>query len=125
MYATKEESTLIDRYILYPMILTILDRDLKTIQKAPFKFTQPYEQWIEYKMREVSLTLHEIRKEMKSRNIKVALYRRVQDTSEYNVLVRGYDEVIKYSNLHLRNQAELYLQHLFLDRLPSNMSKPS
>ncbi|WP_257349239.1 hypothetical protein [Pseudalkalibacillus decolorationis] len=116
MYATKEESALIDRYILYPMVLTILDRDLQAIQQAPLKFTQPYVQWIEYKMKEVSFALHEIRKEMKSENIKVSPLRRVQDTSEYNVIVRGYDEVIKYSNLHLRNQAELYLQRLFLPR---------
>lgn len=114
MYATKEESALIDRYILYPMILTILDRDMKTLQRSPLKFTQPYEQWIESKMREVSASLFEIRKEMKKKNIKVSPFRRVQDTSEYTVIVRGYDEVIKYSNIHLRNQAELFLQQLFL-----------
>ncbi len=115
MYATKEESLLIDRFILYPMLLTILNRDLQIFQRAPFKFTQPYILWIENRMREISLELHQIRKEMKEKNVKVSFHRRYEDTSEYNIIVRGYHEVIKYSNFHLRNQAELTLQRLFLD----------
>ncbi|MGM7700821.1 hypothetical protein ACSVDE_03790 [Pseudalkalibacillus sp. Hm43] len=124
MYATKEESLLIDRFILYPMLLTILNRDLQIFQRAPFKFTQPYILWIEEKMREITQELHQIRKEMRAKNIKVSFHRVYEDTSEYHVIVRGYDEVIKYSNFHLRNQAELTLQRLFLGlpwrRRPSN-----
>ncbi|MCF6136767.1 hypothetical protein [Pseudalkalibacillus berkeleyi] len=114
MYATKEESLLIDRFILYPMLLTILNRDLQVFQQAPFKFTQPYVLWIEDRMREITEELHQMRREMKSKNIKVSFHRIYQDTSEYNIIVRGYHEVIKYSNFHLRNQAELALQRLFL-----------
>ncbi|WP_349410180.1 hypothetical protein [Pseudalkalibacillus sp. SCS-8] len=114
MYATKEENQLIDRFILYPMLLTILNRDLLIFQKAPLKFTQPYVLWIEAKMREITQELHRTRIEMKKRNIKVTFHRYHEDTSEYNVFVRGYHEIIKYSNFHLRNQAELSLQKLFL-----------
>lgn len=114
MYATKEESLLIDRFILYPMLLTILNRDLQVFQQSPFKFTQPYVMWIEERMREITQELHQIRKEMKTKDIKVSFHRIYQDTSEYNIIVRGYHEVIKYSNFHLRNQAELALQRLFL-----------
>ncbi|WP_261132442.1 hypothetical protein [Bacillus sp. Marseille-Q3570] len=116
MYATKEESLLIDRFILYPMLLTILNRDIQIFQRSPFKFTQPYVLWIENRMTEISNELHHIRKEMKAKNIKVSFHQRYEDTSEYNIIVRGYHEVIKYSNFHLRNQAELTLQRLFLDQ---------
>lgn len=116
MYASKEENRLIKCSILYPMLLTILNRDLQSIQKSTVKFTKPYEDLIEVTLNRLSHRLHEIKKEMFHNNIKVVEKRKYDDSIEYDVYIRGYHEVITFSIYHLRNQAELWLCKLFIEK---------
>lgn len=113
MYATKEEIHLIKCSILYPMLMTILNRDLTMIEKSSVKFPRPYVELIEATLTQISHRLHEVKKEMYSQGIKVTEKCKLDEALEYDVVVRGYHEVIRYSIYHLRNQAELWLCKLF------------
>jgi hypothetical protein len=113
MYATKEENQLIKCSILYPMIMTILNRDLTMIQQSSVKFPRPYIELIEATLTQVSYRLHDVKKEMYSKGIKVTEKNKLDEAMEYDVIVRGYHEVMRYSKYHLRNQAELWLCKLF------------
>jgi hypothetical protein len=115
MYATKEENRLIKCSILYPMLLTILNRDLASIHHSSVKFSKPYEELIETTLDKISHRLHEVKKEMYNKNIRVtAKNTKLDDSVEYDVFVRGYHEVVHYSIYHLRNQSELWLCKLFI-----------
>jgi hypothetical protein len=113
MYATKEENQLIKCSILYPMLMTILNKDLERIQQSTVKFPRPYIELIEATLNQISQRLHEVKKEMYQKGIKVTEKNKLDEALEYDVIVRGYHEVIRYSRYHLRNQAELWLCKLF------------
>jgi hypothetical protein len=120
MYATKEDYILIEKFILYPLILTILDRDIKVVEQAPFKLKQPYITLVERVMTERSQELFAIKKELRSRKIRVDKGKRLDDTVEYNIFVRGYHEVYRYSSYHLRNKSELLIEEFFT-KMPLDM----
>jgi hypothetical protein len=114
MYATEEEHALIDKYIMYPMLMTVLNRDLQVIETSSLKFSRPYLNFIEAVMRSISTELHEVRKEMRHRKLRVIPSKRAGDTTEFDIYVRGYHEVIRYSNYLLRNEAEVLIGKYFL-----------
>jgi hypothetical protein len=95
------------------MLMTILNKDLERIQQSTVKFPRPYIELIEATLNQISLRLHEVKKEMYQKGIKVTEKNKLDEALEYDVIVRGYHEVIRYSKYHLRNQAELWLCKLF------------
>ncbi|MFC0189198.1 hypothetical protein ACFFJY_12920 [Fictibacillus aquaticus] len=114
LYGTEEDRGLIDIFIMYPMLLTIFDRDLKVIQTSPFKLKRPYILLIERVMDDISMELHETRKKMMAKRIKVMDPKRLEDVTEYEIFIRGYREIMRFPNVHLRNKAEILLERFLL-----------
>ncbi|MFC7371722.1 hypothetical protein ACFQPF_08540 [Fictibacillus iocasae] len=119
LYGSEEDRGLIERFIMYPMLLTIFDRDLRIIQAVPLKLKRPYILLIEKIMDDISMELHETRKQMLSRKIKVMDGKRLDDLTEYEIFIRGYREVMRFPNVHLRNKAETLIEHFLLKKYPS------
>ncbi|MCQ6265456.1 hypothetical protein M1K46_07240 [Fictibacillus sp. WQ 8-8] len=111
LYGDERDRILVDKYIMYPMLLTIFNRDLKVIAVSPFKLRQPYVTLIENVMNAISFELRDVKKEMMARKIKVTDGRPVDDITEYQIFIRGYQEVMRFPNVHLRNKAELLMKH--------------
>ncbi|MGG1571827.1 hypothetical protein [Fictibacillus sp. NRS-1165] len=117
LYGDETDRILVDKYIMYPMLLTIFNRDLKVIAVAPFKLKQPYVTLIENVMNAISYELRDVKKEMMKRKIKVTDGKPVDDITEYQIFIRGYQEVMRFPNVHLRNKAELLMKHFLFDTL--------
>jgi hypothetical protein len=114
LYGTEEDRGLIDIFIMYPMLLTIFDRDLKVIKASPLKLRRPYILLIERVMDDISRELHETRKKMLAKRIKVMDAKRLEDVTEYEIFIRGYREIMRFPNVHLRNKAEILLERFLL-----------
>ncbi len=49
----EKDHHIIEQAIYLPMLLTILNRDLKIIENSPFKLKKPYLEWIEETMKSI------------------------------------------------------------------------
>jgi hypothetical protein len=112
-YGNEEERSLIEKYVMYPILLTLFNRDLKVVNHAPFKLKQPYISLLEKMMNTVSKELHEVRAELRKRKIKVMDAKRDNDISEYEIFIRGYREIMRFPNVHLKNKAETMVLYYF------------
>jgi hypothetical protein len=112
-YGNEEERLLIDKFVMYPILLTLFNRDLKVVNHSPFKLKQPYISLLEKMMNQVSKDLYQVRIELRKRKIKVMEAKRDHDITEYEIFIRGYREIMRFPNVHLRNKAEtLMLSYL-------------
>ena len=92
--------------IYFPMMITILEKDLETIKSGPFKLKRPYTKLIEE-------TLNTVRAESKQTNIylvrnnmKVIKEQNDGTFTKYVFMYGGYEEHRNYLNVRLRNRTE-------------------
>ncbi|MDM5316862.1 hypothetical protein QUF49_12720 [Fictibacillus sp. b24] len=112
-YGSEEERSLIEKFVMYPILLTVFNRDLQIINGSPLKLRQPYVALIEQIMNQISKDLYDVRVELRKRRIKVMDGRREADITEYEIFIRGYREIMRFPNVHLKNKAEtLMLSYL-------------
>jgi hypothetical protein len=105
-YGNEEERCLIEKFVMYPIMLTLFNRDIQIVNRSPFKLKQPYIALLEQIMSQVSKELHDVRIELRKRKIKVMDPQREEDITEYEIFIRGYREIMRYPNVHLKNKAE-------------------
>ncbi|KZE69463.1 hypothetical protein AWM68_04145 [Fictibacillus phosphorivorans] len=112
-YGSEEERSLIEKFVMYPILLTVFNRDLQIINGSPFKLRQPYVALIEQIMNQISKDLFDVRVELRKRRIKVMDGKREGDITEYEIFIRGYREIMRFPNIHLKNKTEtLMLSYL-------------
>ncbi|WP_068616632.1 hypothetical protein [Paenibacillus tuaregi] len=88
-YITDEETTLVKRYILLPMILTVFERDSKLIASA-VKSPDIYTGIITQAADRVTKDLTEIRRQFRRRGIKVYEVERGPKDVTARFICRGY-----------------------------------
>jgi hypothetical protein len=112
-YGSEEERSLIEKFVMYPILLTVFNRDLQIINGSPFKLRQPYVALVEQIMNQISKDLYDVRIELRKRRIKVMDAQREGDITEYEIFIRGYREIMRFPNIHLKNKTEtLMLSYL-------------
>lgn len=103
-----------ENMIYLPMVLTVLNRDLETIEKGPFKLKRPYVHMVEEATRFAQADLVNASNYLHRHNMKV--FRRNSDDTftEYVFMYDGYEDSRRYLNVRLRNRTEellgLYLK---------------
>ncbi|MBY8912567.1 hypothetical protein KY305_07315 [Bacillus sp. YC2] len=106
-------SDLIERGLFLPMAVTILNRDLETLDSCPFKLKQPYKQLISCSLKLAQKDLIDVRKELRKRKIKMHEAERDEAFTLYVCTVNGYEEKRRYFNPRIREQVtalvEFYL----------------
>jgi hypothetical protein len=105
-YGNEEERSLIDKFVMYPILLTVFNRDLQVVNRSPFKLKQPYVALLEQIMNQISKDLYDVRTELRKRKIKVMDGQKDNDITEYEIFIRGYREIMRFPNVHLKNKAE-------------------
>jgi hypothetical protein len=111
-----EERDIFENAIYLPMLLTVLDRDFKVAETAPFKLNQVYLNLIEHTMKKVQKDMRENKTKMYKRKWKLVKGENDGYFTEYNFYFSGYHEVHRYFNANLRNTTEKLLNHYFLQR---------
>ncbi|TQR21779.1 hypothetical protein [Psychrobacillus vulpis] len=101
-----------DEYIYFenklylPILIKILEKDLETIIKHPFKLTRPY-------IAKVESALSNIRTELKKTDVYITRYnmrlvkgKTNEDYTEYTFIKSGHEEYRKYTRNQLREKTE-------------------
>ncbi|OIK14076.1 hypothetical protein [Bacillus sp. MUM 13] len=113
----EKERNIIEQAIYLPMVITILNRDLKIIDESPFKLKKPYMELVEEALSMAQKDLMDVRKHLRRENIKVSELKRDLDFTMYCFLYRGYEEHHNYFNPRLRNRVEELLAFYLFKRL--------
>ncbi|GIN88716.1 hypothetical protein J6TS2_51020 [Heyndrickxia sporothermodurans] len=114
-----KDKSVIQKAIYLPMVLTVLDRDLKVFNNSDVKLKTPYTEWIEETMIVIQKELSEVKRYMKQQKIKVEKGKTEENFTKYYVVYKGYDEHQKYFNPWLRNRSEEIMKYYLYRRFHS------
>lgn len=110
----ENDRNMIEKAIYLPMVIIILNRDLKIIEASGFKFKKPYQELVENALKRVQQDLAEVRKYLRKEKIKVSEMKRDDTFTMYCFIYKGYEEHHNYFNPRLRNKTEeLVTYYLF------------
>ncbi|MGE6379888.1 hypothetical protein [Peribacillus muralis] len=104
------ERDIIEQEIYLPMLIKILERDRLIIEKAPFKFNNPYLELVEQAIKLVQKDLKVTKDHLRKQKTKVSEVKRDSDFTMYSFIYNGYEEFHNYFNPRLRNRCEELLR---------------
>lgn len=102
---TAEEADFVKEYLLFPLMLDVLERDRNAMSEARLKMPEIYDALIGLLQDAVTLDLARVRQEMRRRGMKVYEERRTELGIEARYLCRGYHH--DFSMLWSRVKAEI------------------
>ncbi|GIN84804.1 hypothetical protein J6TS2_11900 [Heyndrickxia sporothermodurans] len=115
-YIPEKEKDVIEKAIYLPMLLTVLDKDLKVFNKSDVKLKAPYIAWIEETMIAIQKELSVIKRYMKQHQIKVEKIKTEETFTQYLFIYKGYEESHRYFNPRLRNRTEELMRYYLYER---------
>ncbi|MGE6260848.1 hypothetical protein ACQKCU_23730 [Heyndrickxia sporothermodurans] len=119
-YISDKDKEIIEKSIYLPMLLTVLDKDLKVFNSSTVKLKTPYVEWIEETMIVIQKELAEVKRYMKQQQIKVEKGKTEENFTQYFIVYKGYDEYQKYFNPWLRNRTEELIRYYLYERFQNH-----
>lgn len=92
--------------IYFPMLINILEKDLKTIKNGPFKLPAPYIKMVDGALKAIRVELKQTNIYLKRNNMKVIKSVNDGTFTKYVFMYGGYEEHRNYLNMRLRNRTE-------------------
>jgi hypothetical protein len=87
---TEEELKLVKSYIIYPIVLDVLERDMKIMRETKMKMTDIYALKFKSVMNAITHDAYEIRMQLKKHGIKIYEQTRTETKLDAKYLMRGY-----------------------------------
>lgn len=109
-----------EQAIYLPMVLTILNRDLKVIDASPFKLKQPYVNLVDETMRVIQKELRSVKHYMNKEKLSVQEIKRDEAFTMFMFLYKGYEEQHNYFNPRIRNKVHELLEFYLFKRYTSS-----
>ncbi|MBP1917167.1 hypothetical protein J2Z23_004152 [Lederbergia galactosidilyticus] len=110
------DEAIIENAIYLPMLIIILNRDLKVIESSQFKIKQPYLNHVESVIRTIQRDLSKAKKYMHDNKIKVEKMGTEGTFTDYLIIQRGYEGKRRYFNPVLKTRSEELLNEYLLNR---------
>ncbi|OPA77483.1 hypothetical protein BVG16_13595 [Paenibacillus selenitireducens] len=110
---TEVDFTLVKQYILLPMILDVLERDMNTMKMAPLKMATVYVKNLEHIQSLIHDDLIRLRKQMRSHGLKVYEEKRTSINVEIQYICRGYHHTFAMLWTLVKADIERYLSEYF------------
>ncbi|WP_040204481.1 hypothetical protein [Neobacillus jeddahensis] len=110
---------IMEKAIYLPMVLIILNRDIKAVNNSTFKLKRPYLDLIEDTMREIQRELAEVKQYMKKNQLQVIEIKRDDAFTMFMFIYKGYEENHNYFNPRIRNKVQELMVAYFLKKHPS------
>lgn len=87
---TTDEPSLVKSYVLLPILLDVLERDIATLTIVGLKLPAVYVACLQSVQDEIMVELTKLRQQMRQRGIKVYEQKRTKQALEVHYLCRGY-----------------------------------
>ncbi|KAB2335103.1 hypothetical protein [Bacillus mesophilum] len=107
----EEDRDLIEKAMYLPMVVVILEKDFKVIEKAPFKLRQPYLDLVDETLRAVQRDLKGVKDQMRKKQMKVQQTSHDESFTQFSFIWKGYEEKHNYFNPAIRNRVEALLNY--------------
>ncbi len=92
--------------IYFPMLISILEKDLETIKNGPFKLKGPYFKLIDEALKQIRIESKETNIYLKRNNMQVVKGKNDGTFTEFAFIRGGYEDRRRYLNIRLRNRTE-------------------
>ncbi|MFC5714409.1 hypothetical protein ACFPU1_16810 [Thalassorhabdus alkalitolerans] len=115
MNHTEEDAEIFDSFILIPYVIKNFERDMKIIEKSPFKLKHPYTYLIDEAILLARADLREVKKEMHLKGLKMWHEPTASDDmfTEFVYKCRGYEGSMRYMNANIKKRVgEIMLSYL-------------
>lgn len=109
---TEEETVLIRQALILPIVLDVLEHDIRVLRSSSAKMNAIYVRYLHALQDQVSLSLFQLRRRMKHQEIKVVDQRRGKEGLEAQILCRGYAHNTLLLWPVVRSEIELVLDAL-------------
>lgn len=106
MLIPQEHLPYFENAIYFPLLLSVLDRDRKTIEKSAIKLKQAYLDLIEGATDLILKEQKETSDYMRTYQLKLIKGETDENVTEYIFIYKGYENVRRYLNVRLRNRTE-------------------
>ena len=113
MLISSDKLAAFENAIYFPILLTILERDRASIERASFKFTSPYIKIIEQAIERIQGDLKQNNIYFRQHKMKLNKLENDGTFTEYEFIYGGYNDTRRYMNFRLRNRTEELLEHYF------------
>lgn len=101
-----EDYQYFENRIYLPMLIKVLEHDLQTIMKQPFKLHRPYIAMVENALKNVISDLKKTDIYLKRNNMKLVRENMTKEQSDYVFIHMGWEERKTYLNTQLRDRTE-------------------
>ena len=112
----EKDQAVIEKAIYLPMVIIVLNQDLKIINSSTIKFKSAYSEWIEKTIITVQKELSDVKRYMKQNQIKVEKMKTDESFTQYVFIYKGYEDIHRYFNPRLRNRTEELLKYYLFQR---------
>lgn len=116
----EKDMDVIEKAIYLPMIIIVLNQDLKIINNSQIKLKTPYIEWIEKTIITVQKELSDVKRYMKQNQIKVEKIKTDESFTQYVFIYKGFEDIHNYFNPRLRNRTEELLKYYLYERFNDN-----
>ncbi|GIN38436.1 hypothetical protein [Heyndrickxia oleronia] len=116
----EKDQAVIEKAIYLPMVIIVLNQDLKIINNSQIKLKSPYTEWIEKTILTVQKELSDVKRYMKQNQIKVEKMKTEESFTQYVFIYKGYEDIHRYFNPRLRNRTEELLKYYLYQRYNEN-----
>lgn len=110
----EDDRNLIELFIFLPMAVTVLEQDIETIKKGPFKLKKPYFILLEKTIKIIKHDLRDIKSQLQKKNIKIHKQGRDDIFTQFVFFYNGYEEKHNYFNPRIRNSVEDLMEKYLL-----------
>ncbi|GIN85771.1 hypothetical protein J6TS2_21570 [Heyndrickxia sporothermodurans] len=90
----EKDKEVVEKAIYLPMLLIVLNQDLKVINSSTVKVKTPYSEWIEVTMRTIQKELSQIKRYMKQNQIKVEKGKTDETFTQFLFIYKGIRKFI-------------------------------
>ncbi|KAB2329424.1 hypothetical protein [Bacillus mesophilum] len=115
----EKDRDLIEKAMYLPMLIVVLEKDLKVIDKALFKLKQPYINLVEDTLKAVQRDLKVVKERMRKENMKVQQTSHDEAFTQFSFIWKGYEEKHSYFNPAIRNRVHSLLEYYLYKRFNS------
>ncbi|MBU5213582.1 hypothetical protein [Heyndrickxia oleronia] len=116
----EKDQAVIEKAIYLPMVIIVLNQNLKLINNSQIKLKSPYTEWIEKTIITVQKELSDVKRYMKQNQIKVEKVKTDESFTQYVFIYKGYEDNHNYFNPRLRNRTEELLKYYLYQRYNKN-----
>lgn len=107
---TEENLQAIKRYVMIPMVLTVLQRDKKVIEESMLKTKGPYLSLMDAAMKKAHGEIYDTRVYLRSKGIKIYQEQRTETTVNIKYTVKGYQHEASLPWHIIKNEVESMMQ---------------